>query len=164
MKRLLLLRHAKTEQANKDTPADFSRALTERGRADAVAMGQQLAGKAYLPDLILCSPSARTRQTLELVNRELRSPSECRYVDAIYAAGARQLLSLLQALQDKADMVMVVGHNPALEDSLGLLTREATTPRVFPPAAVAVIDFDISAWREIAPCTGALAELLRPKN
>lgn len=160
MKRLLLLRHAKTEQANKDTPADFTRALTERGRSDAVTMGQKLAKKSYRPDLILCSPSTRTRQTLELVNQALRSPAECHYSEAIYAAGARQLLSLVQMLQDKAHAVMLVGHNPGLEDGLSLLTND--TPRAFPTAAVAVIDFDIATWRELGPHTGKLVEMLRP--
>lgn len=162
MKRLLLLRHAKTEQANKDTPADFARALTERGRGDAVEIGRKLAEKSYRPDLILCSPSTRTRQTLELVNQELHSPAEYRYENAIYAAGARQLLSLVQTIREGTDTLMLVGHNPGLEDSLALLTSGASTPQAFPTAAVAVIDFDISAWPEVAARTGTLVELLRP--
>src|SRR4029077_13619038 len=118
VKRLFLLRHAKTERANKDTPADAERALTERGRAEACAVGREMRKRSYAPDLILCSPSRRTRQTLELANAEIGSAAKVEYIPAIYAAGARQLMALFQGLPDAAREPLVIGHNPGFEDCL----------------------------------------------
>src|SRR6185295_17669734 len=121
MKRLLLLRHAKAVQANKDTPADAERPLAERGRADAPRMGREMREKGYLPDLILCSPSKRTRETLELANTELRSKAKTEFEDGLYAASARRIVTLLRNLSDKTERALVVGHNPSLEDLALLL-------------------------------------------
>jgi phosphohistidine phosphatase len=170
MKRLYLLRHAKTEQANKDTPADVSRVLTETGRRDAPKVGCAMRVKAYFPDLILCSPSARTRQTLQLANAELRSPAPIEYVDAIYAAGANRLLALFRGLQNNVQAALVVGHNPGFEDCVALLINpeEALDPTFagekFPTSALLVLDFDIGAWKELAPHIGKVVDFIRPKD
>ena len=168
MKRLFLMRHAKTEQANKDTPADAERALTERGRAEAPAVGRAMHKRGYEPDLILCSPSRRTRQTLELANAELGSTAKVQYDSVIYAAGARQLLVLFRKLTDEVQQPLVVGHNPGFEDCLSLLPQ---TPQVqagggdkFPTGALAVLQFEVSAWRELSPHSGTLVEFIRPKE
>ena len=168
MKRLLLLRHAKTEQANKDTPADADRALTRQGEAEAPAVGREMQKRAYAPDLILCSPSRRTRQTLELANAELGSRARVEYDSAIYAAGARQLLALFRNLPDNIQQPLVVGHNPGFEDSLSLLAepspQQAGEHERFPTGALAVLQFDIAAWRELSPHSGALVDFIRPKD
>lgn len=167
MKRLFLLRHAKTEQANKDTPADAERALTERGRAEASVVGREMHKRGYAPDLILCSPSRRTRQTLELANAELGSSAKVDYVPAIYAAGARQLLALFRGLPDAVCEPLVVGHNPGFEDCLSLLLRhpgDAAGKDKFPTGALAVLQFDISDWGKLSPHSGTLADFVRPKE
>src|SRR5689334_2765357 len=86
MKRVFLFRHAKTEQVNKDTPADAARALTERGRKDSPRVGRAMREKGYQPDLILCSTSTRTRQTWEFANAELHSTAKVEFVEELYAA------------------------------------------------------------------------------
>jgi len=172
MKRLLLLRHAKTEQVNKDTPADAERQLTERGRNDAPRVGRAMREKGYKPDLILCSPSTRTRQTLELANAELQSPAKTEFVDAIYAAGAQKLISLFRGIPDSAGSAMVVGHNPGFEDCAALLVDEKKSRREktdssgekFPTSAVAVVDFDIPYWKELSAHSGSLVDFIRPKD
>jgi phosphohistidine phosphatase len=169
MKRLYLLRHAKTEQANKDTPADASRALTERGRRDAPKVGRAMRAKGYLPDLILCSPSTRTRQTLDLANVELGSAAPVEFVNAIYAASAARLLRLFRGLPD-VSAPLIVGHNPGFEDSAKLLISsekalgERGASEKFPTSALLVLDFAIEAWKELTPHTGVLLDFIRPKD
>jgi phosphohistidine phosphatase len=161
------MRHAKTEQAKKDTPADAERALTQRGQKEAPAVGREMRRRGYAPDLILCSPSRRTRQTLELANAQLGEDATVRYEPAIYAAGARQLLDLFKQLPDTVQQPLVVGHNPGFEDSLSLLARlppQAGTGEKFPTGALAVFQFEISAWRELSPHSGVLVDFLRPKE
>jgi phosphohistidine phosphatase len=169
MKRLYLLRHAKTEQADKDTPADASRALTERGRRDAPKVGRAMRAKDYLPDLILCSPSTRTRQTLDLANAELHSAAAVEFVNAIYAASAVRLLALFRSLPD-IRAPLIVGHNPGFEDSAKLLISSEKAPgeegagEEFPTSALLVLDFAIKAWKELAPHSGAVVDFIRPKD
>jgi len=168
MKRLLLLRHAKTEQAKKDTPADAERKLTERGRAEASVVGREMHKRHYAPDLIICSPSRRTRQTLELANEGLGSAAKVQYDPTIYAAGARQLVTLFRKLPDEVHQPLVVGHNPGFEDCLSLLAKAppagAGKEGKFPTGALAVLEFPISAWRELSSHSGTLADFLRPKK
>jgi phosphohistidine phosphatase len=162
MKRLYLLRHAKTEQANKDTPADADRALTETGREEARLAGIAMRTNGYAPDLILCSPSKRTRQTLEIANIELKSDAEIQYVDAIYGASARRLIAVFQQLPDPVERPLIVGHNPGFEDGLASLTGGGH--RKFPTGAVAVLDFEIRKWTDLKTGSGTLAALVRPND
>jgi phosphohistidine phosphatase len=172
MKRLLLLRHAKTEQANKDTPADAERALTARGREDAPLVGRAMREKGYVPDLILCSPSVRTRQTLELARGEFDGNSRVEFVNAIYAASARQLVQIIRDISDRARKPLLVGHNPGFEECAALLMNksdaaatgfDANTDK-FPTSALVALDFDISHWTELKPHTGKLVDIIRPKD
>ncbi|HUJ47889.1 MAG TPA: histidine phosphatase family protein [Rhizomicrobium sp.] len=174
MRRLLLLRHAKTEQINKDTPADRDRVLTERGRSDAPKVGQAMQHRGYLPDLILCSTSARTRQTLELAAAEFGSDIETQFADAIYDARASELLRLIQAQPDTKPRLLLVGHNPGFEDLAGALVDEAEDSKAkariekmeekFPTSALAVIDFVVDRWRDVKPESGRLVDFIRPKD
>jgi phosphohistidine phosphatase len=170
MKRLYLLRHAKTEQANKDTPTDALRVLTETGRRDAPKVGRAMRTRSYFPDLILCSPSARTKQTLYLANAELRSPALIEYADTIYAAGASRLLALFRGLQNDVQAPLVVGHNPGFEDCAALLiSPEEALDRTFaggnfPTSALLVLNFEIGTWKELAPHIGTVVDFIRPKD
>jgi phosphohistidine phosphatase len=172
MKRLFLLRHAKTEQANKDTPADSERSLTERGRTDAPLVGRAMRGKGYVPDLILCSPSVRTRQTLELAQREFNGNARTEFVNAIYAASVRQLVQIIRDISDRARMPMLVGHNPGFEECAALLMSKSDAAaegfdsniEKFPTSALVVLDFSISHWKYIKPHTGKLVDFNRPKD
>lgn len=171
MKRLLLLRHAKTEQADKDTPADSERRLTEHGREDAVLVGRAMRTKGYSADLILCSPSRRTQQTLELASSEWDVRAKAEIVSSIYAASAERLIRLFQGLPDSAGQVLVIGHNPGLEDAAGLLAADNRNSgpytdeldEKFPTGALAVFDFDIARWAELAPQSGTLVDFIQPE-
>jgi phosphohistidine phosphatase len=171
MKRLYLLRHAKAVPAD---PAldDHARELTVRGMHDAGAMARYLRKNGFLPGLLLISTSARTRQTADLVLREMDAKTD--YRDALYLAEAGKILGLVQGVPQAVEGVMVVGHNPGLEQLAGLLAREPVRRKErerrdvleekFPTAALAVLDFDIGKWRDIQPGTGKLTDFVRPKD
>lgn len=173
MKRVFLFRHAKTEQVNKDTPADAARALTERGRKDAPRVGRAMRQKGYQSDRVLCSTSTRTRQTWELANAELHSSAKVEFLESLYAAGAREIVQLIRGLPDSVKKLLLVGHNPGFEECAALLARDSADPAAhvrfdsvekFPTAALVVLDFKIAHWKELAPHTGTLADFIRPKD
>jgi phosphohistidine phosphatase len=144
--------------------------LTETGRRDAPKVGRAMRTRGYLPDFILCSPSMRTKQTLDLANVELRSPASIEYVDTIYAAGATRLLALFRGLQSNVQAPLVIGHNPGFEDCAALLISPEKAldgmfaGEKFPTSALLVLDFDIGAWKELAPHTGTVVDFIRPKD
>lgn len=122
---LILLRHAKAE-----TPGDFDdydRALAERGTADADAVGAWLVDERLHPDLVICSPAKRTRQTWQSVAIVLgQSPSarptpEVHYEDSMYLGRSGEVFDLLKAIPDTVRTVLVVGHNPTMSEVSALL-------------------------------------------
>jgi phosphohistidine phosphatase len=111
---LVLLRHAKADRPN--GVADIDRPLTDRGHADSAAAGAWLAKQGYAPDLVLCSPSKRTRQTWHSVAVALAMATapHVRYEREIYDGGADELLQVVQSAEPTARVVMMVGHNPSI--------------------------------------------------
>lgn len=168
---LLLLRHAKSSW---DDPglADYDRPLAKRGRKAAPLIGAEIARLGLRPDLILCSSAARTRETLALVLPALGAPPpEIVFDDAIYMATPTVLLGLLGKLPTGAggpNTVMVVGHNPGLEELAELLVgggNDAAQEQMaekFPTGALAVFTFPGDTWRDIAPGAGTLAHFITP--
>ena len=171
MKRLYLLRHAKAVPAEPEVE-DHGRELTVRGMHDAAAIARYLRKNGFAPELMLVSTSARTRQTAELVLRELDAKAE--YREQLYLAEAGKILGQVQGAPVSAEGVMVVGHNPGLEELASLLAREPVRRKErnrrdvleekFPTAALAVLDFDVEKWREIRPGEGELVDFVRPKD
>ena len=171
MKRLYLLRHAKAVPADPRAD-DFARELTVRGMHDAAAMARYLRKNEMRPGLMLVSGAARTRQTAELVQRELDVKVD--YRDTLYLAEPGKILGMVQALPAATGSVMVVGHNPGIEDLATLLAREPVRRKErarrdvleekFPTAALAVLDLDIAKWRDIRPGEGVLVDFVRPKD
>jgi len=171
LRRLLLLRHAKAEPGAAEQE-DHDRTLTERGVADAAAMARYLRKQGYIPSRILCSTSLRTVQTVEPVLKLAPAPVD--YLAAIYLAPPGRLMALAQDAADADTVLMLVGHNPGLEQCAVLLAREPVKPREqhrldvleekFPTAALAVLDFDIARWKQLAPGTGRLVDFALPKD
>jgi phosphohistidine phosphatase len=111
---LVLLRHAKADRPN--GVADVDRPLTDRGHADSAAAGAWLAKQGYAPELVLCSPSKRTRQTWHSVAVALAKAASptVRYERELYEGGASDLLKVVQTADPQARVVMVIGHNPSI--------------------------------------------------
>jgi phosphohistidine phosphatase len=123
---VVLLRHAKAETPG-DGP-DFTRTLADRGRSDADAAGAWLADEGLWPDLVLCSPANRTRETWHLVAIAMATAKpdgpapEVRYEQGLYDGGRTEVFDLLRGLNEDVRTVLVVGHNPTMSD-VSLLLR-----------------------------------------
>ncbi|MFI0843671.1 SixA phosphatase family protein [Mesorhizobium sp. IMUNJ 23232] len=167
MKTLLLLRHAKSSWDDAGL-ADFDRPLAPRGLKAAPRMGRELAWRRWLPDAALVSPALRTRQTWELVAAELPDPPEAKFAKGIYDASADRLLSEIQKAPKTAGILLVIGHNPGLEDFSGSLASAdseaaalACLREKFPTAALARFVLD-GEWNEMRPGAARLTHFLRP--
>ena len=173
MKRLLLLRHAKTEPAGPDIE-DHERELTTRGRLDAPAIGAYLASKTYFPDLVLSSTARRTVETVELLVEELPRKQRIEYTDRLYLAGSRVMLSVVRSAPAAVAILLVVGHNPGIEQLASSLSRQPVMRKErdrfdlieekFPTCALAVLDFDVTRWREVMASRGELIDFVRPRD
>jgi phosphohistidine phosphatase len=167
---LLLLRHAKSSWDN-PALADYDRPLAKRGQKAAPRMGAEIAGLNPRPERVLCSGAARASETLSLVLPALGAPApEVVYDDAIYMAPPAQLLARLRKLAGPGapQSVMVVGHNPGLEELAELLVGDGDgdarqrMAAKFPTCALAVITFDVKSWSDIGPGSGTLTRFVTP--
>ncbi|MCG6204490.1 histidine phosphatase family protein [Rhodopseudomonas sp. HC1] len=169
MRRLILLRHAKTE-TDAPTGKDHDRRLEERGRADAAAMAEWLAEQQLVPDQVLVSTATRTRQTWDILS-ELFPGAEpqVEHLPELYSASAAQLLAAVHEVSAGINRLMLVGHNPGLQElALGLTcgTNEGDRRMLsgnMPTSAIAVIDFPIADWADARFGTGKLQHFVSPK-
>ncbi|MFY1635256.1 SixA phosphatase family protein [Solwaraspora sp. WMMB335] len=115
---IVLLRHAKAEQP--DRVADDERGLTPRGHSDAAHAGRWLAASGAWPELVICSPARRTRQTWQEVSAA-GGQVPARFEPVLYGGTAGDLLDLVQRLDDQVNRVLVVGHNPTISYFSALL-------------------------------------------
>ncbi|WP_407519823.1 SixA phosphatase family protein [Methylobacterium oryzisoli] len=167
MRRLILLRHAKSDWP--DGVADSDRPLAPRGREAAPRMAAHLAEEGLVPDRVLVSPARRTQETWDLVRPALPGAAD-ETVPQLYEASAKRLLDVVRSAPDEAATLMLIGHNPGLQE-LGhhLLSDDdrdglRALARKFPTAAVAVIDLAADRWAEISPGTGTLERFVTPKT
>lgn len=137
MRELILLRHAHALPAD-NGQADIDRALSQDGIAEAQAAGKWLVEHQLMPDLVLCSPSRRTRETLAQV-LDKTGYCEQRIENEIYEASPGTLMSLLDKHRD-IGRVMLVGHNPGLEQTVALISSgQSGDYRGMPPSGIAVL-------------------------
>jgi phosphohistidine phosphatase len=166
---IVVVRHAKAEDA---AATDRARELTERGRADATAVGELLSD-ILDPDaetVALVSPAARARQTWAAAAAELAAPPEERELDELYAAGGDDVVDLLALLPDEIEVAIVVGHNPAMEALVQQVDNgddEDLTRRLdergLPTAAVAVLELD-GPWSGLEVSSCRLVRLEEPRG
>ncbi|HSE38238.1 MAG TPA: histidine phosphatase family protein [Blastocatellia bacterium] len=160
MKTLLLLRHAKSDWDDSSL-RDFDRPLAARGKRDAPRIGKALRKRGILPDLIISSPAARAKATIEAVTRAAKMNLEIRFDEVVYGASSPELISLIRGLPDKTSCLLLVGHNPGFEDLVGRLSG---THELMPTAALACIEFQIDRWEDVNDGDGKLLWLLTPKR
>ena len=168
MRRLILLRHAKTER---DAPSgrDQDRRLDERGRHDGAEMGRWLALHDYRPDLVLVSTATRTQESWELLCAAMPSV-RVKHLPALYGADPSELLRIIHGVADAdPQCLLILAHNPGLHElALGLVAsgdpagRHALASNL-PTAGVAVIDFKIDDWEKVGFRTGRLERFASPK-
>ena len=176
---LWLLRHAKTVTNPPPGGADFDRVLAPRGRRDGRALGRLFAGKGEglgpalkgvpRPKVALVSPAARTRATAELAFTGMAEPPECFFYDGLYGADSEEVLAYVHELDDGADAVVVVGHNPtahslsqgllAPSDNKGLSLAVRTG---VPTCALGVYTFKAESWTDVKAGGAKLVTLMAP--
>src|SRR3954447_7729029 len=167
MRRLMLLRHAKS--ARPEGVRDFDRPLAPRGLKAAARVGAYLADEQLVPDFAYVSPARRARKTWDLVRPHLGDVSE-RSEPRLYEAAADQLLAIVREIGREIGTLLIIGHNPGLEDLARLLVRSGKRDarvqlkQKYPTAALAVIDCTIESWRETAPQSGRLARFITPRS
>lgn len=161
MRQVILLRHAHAEPASPGQ-ADLDRPLSPVGLAEAEAAGRWLQAQGLQPDRVLCSPSRRTRETLEAVLAVI-GYAEQRLEEAIYEATPGTLMGLLQEQRD-VERLLLVGHNPGLERVVALLNSgQSSDYRGMPPAGVAVLALpELPAQDAIEPGLGRLTAFWWP--
>ncbi|MFD3659528.1 SixA phosphatase family protein [Streptomyces sp. NPDC058659] len=166
-RRLVVLRHAKS--AWPEGVPDQDRPLGPRGLRDAPAAGRFLAETGVLPDLVLCSPARRARHTWELAAAELDGPPPTRHDPRLYGADAGELLDVLHGAPDEAGTLLLVGHNPGLEDLVLLLAARGVGDALdrvrtkFPTSATAILTWQ-GSWPDLRPGGALLTRLAIPRG
>jgi phosphohistidine phosphatase len=153
LKRLLLLRHGKSDWANPEQP-DRERPLNERGQRAAALMGAYLRQRGLAPSLMLASPAVRTRETALRVVAALGTEVPVEFRPALYMAEPATIVEIVRGAPDAADTLLLVGHNPGMQ--LAALKLSAGDPAgrrddiedKFPTAALAVIEFPVDRWAD----------------
>lgn len=169
MKTLLLLRHAKSSWDDASL-ADFDRPLAERGRKAAPKIGKQLASRGWLPDRVFVSPAVRTRQTWKLVAAEIPDAPKAKFPKTLYTGSPEELLRQVRKTAEKKTTLLVIGHNPGLEEFAKRLAGTgsdgkelARLEEKFPTTALARFTFD-GGWPELDFGGARLTDFLRPKD
>lgn len=169
MRRLLLMRHAKSDRSG-IAAGDFDRPLASRGIVAVPRVARYLVEADIAPDAVFCSPARRARDTLGLVLGILPVRPEVHFDQALYNGGVRQLMAIVQSSRDAHATVMVVGHNPTIQAAAMTFTsgsadaaRRDLAGR-YPTAALALIDFACARWADVAAGSGTLAAFVTPRS
>ncbi|MBR9764941.1 MAG: histidine phosphatase family protein [Rhodobacteraceae bacterium] len=159
-RRLILMRHAKSSWANPGQP-DHARPLNGRGRDSAVALGDWLRGRGYLPEQALVSSARRTRDTFA----GLALPVTPVLDDGLYHAGSLRMLATLRAARGQT--VLMIGHNPGIAEFAEVIVQAPPGHGRFadyPTGATLVADFPISAWDQIRPGMASAVDFIIPRE
>jgi phosphohistidine phosphatase len=168
MRRLLLLRHAKSDWP--EGIDDAMRPLAGRGRDDAPAMGKAIAKLGIAPDFALVSAALRTRQTWDLASPHFGRDVSVRIEEGLYAASEKTILDFLRTVPGGAETAMIVGHNPGMERLARSFAKSGDPDAIrrvekkYPTCGLAVIELPTNEWKEAAPPAGRLEMFLTPKT
>ena len=169
MKTLTLLRHAKSGW---DDPVarDYDRPLNPRGRRAAVTMGRHFRELGLAFDRVIASPAARAHETIVEVERGLGRSLAAAWDRRLYLASTATLLDVVHECDPAADSLLLVGHNPGLEELTMLLVPEGdgalrdAVQEKYPTATLAEITFDADDWGAVRAGGGRLTRFIRPRD
>lgn len=162
IKTVYLLRHAKAE--NQDLKKnDHERRLIDKGIRHAGKMAKLLEDFRFPPEAIFTSSASRAHETAQIFAKALKLENQLTVEDALYSASQQAYLQRIQKMPEELSSVMIVGHNPILEDLLVTLTSRSPFHTKMPTCALAAVHFHVTLWSEIRPATGILRMLLYPK-
>lgn len=170
MKILGLYRHAKSDWHDARA-RDFDRPLNKRGRKGANLMGRHIAGHDIRWDRIIASPAVRVAETIELGTQAAERTLPVNWDRRIYLASSATLLDLIHEQDEDAAAILMIGHNPGLEDLIfDLVPDDGSNPlrdiveEKFPTAAYAVLELDAEKWGDVREAGARLVHLTRPRD
>jgi phosphohistidine phosphatase len=169
MRRLILLRHAKSDRGILGIP-DHARPLNARGKEAARRIGAYMAKHHLVPDQVLCSTAQRTRETWTLVEEALADPAAATFDKRLYDADPERILVVLRETKPDAHTVMIIGHNPSLQElatlliAAGNIDQRADIQQKLPTGALVVIDFAVDAWADVHAHGGRLDRFVSPRS
>jgi phosphohistidine phosphatase len=166
MTQLFLLRHAKSSWDDPEL-ADHDRPLAPRGRRAAKLVAEHLRREGVTPDLVLCSSALRTRETLDGIAPALGESTSVQIEGELYAASEHSLLDRLRAVEDRVESLLLIGHNPGVEQLALRLAgggqKLAVLSRKYPTGALATLEFS-GRWGDLQPGRAELADFVTPKQ
>jgi phosphohistidine phosphatase len=163
VKRLYLLRHAKSSWSEPSL-ADEERPLAPRGQKAAKKLAKELRRRKIRPELVLCSSSRRTQETLELIAGALGKPT-IEVEEGLYGAGADTLLARIRMADASVDSLLVIAHNPGLQDlAVTLAPDDERLAEKFPTGALAEFELDAESWAELARTKLRLTAYVLPRE
>ncbi len=170
MKLLGLFRHAKSDWHDARA-RDFDRGLNARGRQGAALMGRHIVEHGVPWQRIVASPAVRVTETIEIASGEVERTIPVQWDRRIYLASSVNLIDVLRETDDHISSVMMVGHNPGLEDVIfdlvpddGTCPLRAVVETKFPTAAFAVLECNIERWNDLHEGCAKLVHLMRPRD
>lgn len=170
MKKLGIWRHAKSDW-NDRSARDFDRPLNKRGRKGAAIMGRHIASQPTYWERIIASPAVRVAQTIELGAQAAKINPQVRWDRRIYLASSATLIDLLREQDGDPGTILMVGHNPGLEDLIfDLVPDDGSSPlrdiveEKYPTAAFAQLEIDIDSWGDLEEGMARLVQLTRPRD
>jgi len=164
---LILLRHAKSDWQHEGL-SDIQRPLNSRGHKDALTIGKWMAEHHLTPEWVLCSTAQRTRETLAQLNKSLTIPeSLIQFEERLYQASLEQLLQLLDQCPQDLDQILLIGHNPGVEQLLGYLCGNtvplSSSGKLMSTATLAQVALP-DDWKQLPEGCGKLLDIIRPKE
>lgn len=159
-KKLYIFRHGKSDW-EASFSSDHERPLAERGKYAAEQMGKHLVRIGQVPELVLCSTSIRTKQTLALAKEKGGWICDIKYYRELYLASAKEALEIIQKQDDTVEKLMIVSHEPMCSILIGELVKGANVK--FPTASLARISLKVNHWKDVKINRGHLDWLLTPK-
>jgi phosphohistidine phosphatase len=161
MKVLLLLRHAKSSWESAGL-TDHDRPLNNRGKRDAPRMGKVLLEEGIVPEIIISSSAIRARSTAKKVAKSSNYKGEVIIESSLYRGGPIEYLNVLRRQPDQARTVLMVGHNPDIEQLLEMLTRKEI---IMPTCSLAAVNLPMDQWKKLTNSTKAeVRKVWRPKE
>jgi phosphohistidine phosphatase len=169
MRRLLLLRHAKSDRT-RPGEHDRDRVLAPRGREDAPKIGAFIVRHALVPERVIVSTAKRTRETWDLVAAAIGKSPKAEFDERIYEAAPPAILKVIKESGPKVHTLLIVGHNPGLQELAALLIASGNLEarqqlnEKFPTAGLVVIDFALDDWTRLHAHAGRLDHFVSPRS
>ncbi len=164
MKELLLLRHAKSSWKQPDLE-DFYRPLKQKGINDASIIGEYIKQIDLIPQYIVCSDSVRTKDTLDIILKKINFKNNIKfsYNHSLYEASVDDILKVISQIDNEFNRVMIVGHNPGMEDTVLKLTQKPFPFPKFSTCGLALLELNIDNWKDIKNSKAILKLFKSPK-